>query len=197
MSNKSESIAKLALALSKLQGEVTDATKDKAAYNYSYADLAGVLCIARPLLLKHELAVSQLCTSDEIGVGVTTVLMHSSGEWIESTITMPTSSVKSGNAAQAAGSIITYARRYALAAILGITQTDNDAEACAPEQVAPKKKESYWDPERSYATLAKLIESNNLQDKVTAWCQHFKVESLKDLSDAQMQLLIDKIKEAK
>jgi len=135
--NKSDSIAKLALALSKLQGEVTDAHKDKAAYNYNYADLAGVLEIARPLCLKYELAVTQLCTTQhELDVGVTTILMHSSGEWVESTFTMPISSVKNGNAAQGAGSIITYARRYALAAILGITQTDNDAaNAHTPEPI--------------------------------------------------------------
>lgn len=125
--NKSDSIAHLALALSKLQGEVTDAHKDKSAYNYKYADLAGVLEIARPLCLKHELAVTQLCATNEGGVGVTTILMHSSGEWVESTFTMPIISVKGTNAAQSAGSVITYARRYALAAILGITQTDNDA----------------------------------------------------------------------
>jgi len=199
MINKSDSIAKLALALSRLQGEVKDVVKDTEAYNYKYAKLEGVLEIARPLCLKYEFAVTQLCTTaHELNIGVTTILMHSSGEWVESTLTMPISSVKSANQAQGAGSIITYARRYALAAILGITQIDDDASNAQIHEVLAKKPAPVTlDPEQRYLTLKQLIEDKRLHDKIPAWCEHFKVEQLIDLSDAQMQLLASKIKEIK
>lgn len=174
--NKSESIAKLALALSKFQGEVTDAHKDKSAYNYKYADLAGVLEIARPLCLKYELAVTQLCSTNEGGVGVTTVLMHSSGEWIESTFTMPLISVKGSNAAQAAGSVITYARRYALAAILGITQTDNDAVAT----------EQNW-----HEILKQYCMDNKISaDQAKEWATKYGVERLGQLNEIQIKTIL-------
>lgn len=177
--SKSDSIAKLALALSKLQGEVTDAYKEKAAYNYSYADLAGVLAIARPLCLKYEFAVSQLCTSNEFGVGVTTILMHSSGEWLQSELTMPLTSVKGGNAAQAAGSIITYARRYALAAILGITQTDNDAQGVGAVEDDPQDK------------LREYCKSINVTKEIAnQWLIKYGVEKLSQLNKSQIDEII-------
>lgn len=187
MSNKSDSIAKLALALSKLQGEVTDAHKDKSAYNYKYADLAGVLEIARPLCLKYELAVSQLCTSNETGIGVKTLLMHSSGEWIESELLMPVAGVKGGNHAQAAGAVITYARRYALAAILGITQTDNDAQVTA--QLTEHKEASSLSPLDAFK---KWCAANNIgAEEVKDICNKFGVERFVQLSPAQVQEIME------
>lgn len=200
--NKSESIAKLAIALSKLQGEVTDAAKDKAAYNYSYADLAGVLEIARPLCLKYELAVTQLCTNaNEIDIGITTILMHSSGEWVESTFTMPISSAKASNAAQAAGSIITYCRRYALAAILGITQVDNDAQDTAPVK-APHTSSKITEPDTANATSSvvtidyqALLKKYCTDNKITtaqanAWCAMYGVDKLTQLNFMQIEAII-------
>ena len=142
--NKSESIAALATALSKAQGEIVDATKDKSGDRgkYKYADLGQILNIIRPIFTKYGLAVSQLpCeTGDKDSIGVDTILMHESGEWLENSFSMPLHRIitKDGrdvtNSAQAAGSIITYARRYALAALAGITQEDNDAQVQREEK---------------------------------------------------------------
>lgn len=192
MNNKSESIAKLALALSKLQGEVTDAHKDKAAYNYKYADLAGVLEIARPLCLKYELAVSQLCTSSNDGVGVTTILMHSSGEWVESAFTMPLISVKGSNAAQAAGSVITYARRYSLAAILGITQIDNDASTVQSEKIIVKDFEVIGGTTKEH--VLSVIKAAGISAEVCrGWCAKYGVERLSHLDDNQLKEIMREI----
>jgi hypothetical protein len=79
--NKSENIEALAGALSKLQGEIKDASKDQKGYGYNYADLSTFLEIGRPLLSKHHLAVSQLCGSSSDKVSLETVLMHESGQW--------------------------------------------------------------------------------------------------------------------
>lgn len=140
--NKSDTIANLAQALSRFQSEVTDTEKDSVGYGYNYTSLSAVLDKVRPLCVKYELSVAQLCVSDPANasvVGVETVLTHSSGEWISSTMYMPVEAKKGLSLSQCAGVVITYCRRYSLAAILGITQVDNDA-AVAPhkESVQPK-----------------------------------------------------------
>ena len=122
-------IKEIALALSKLQGEIINATKDKKGYNYTYADLAQVLEISRPLMAKYEMSITQLPTTKSEGkIGLTTILMHSSGQFIESFYELPIEAAAKMSTAQACGSVITYMRRYALAAVLGITQTDDDAQ---------------------------------------------------------------------
>ena len=137
--NKSDSIAALATALSKAQGEIVDATKDKAAHKYKYADLGQILNIVRPLFCKHGLAFTQLPTRFISDNGVNyvsleTVVMHESGEWLSSDYVMPVETPKGMSMAQAYGSVITYARRYALASIVGITQEDNDAQVQREEK---------------------------------------------------------------
>lgn len=119
----------IATALSKLQGEVLNATKDKQGYNYSYADLAQVLDIARPLMAKNGLSLTQMPTSLSDGkIGLTSMLLHTSGQHIQSFFELPIESAAKMSTAQACGSVITYMRRYALAAIIGIAQTDEDAD---------------------------------------------------------------------
>jgi hypothetical protein len=134
---KSETIEKLAAALSKLQGKITDVSKDKKGYGYNYADLSQVLDIARPLLSENGLSVTQLLYSKGERMGVETCLMHESGQWVSSRASMMVERGKGMSLAQSAGSVVTYLRRYALAALIGICQTDNDArvEMQAPLQV--------------------------------------------------------------
>lgn len=157
--NKSENIDLLASALSKLQGEITDVTKDKKGYGYQYADLSQILDISRPMLSKHKLAISQLCGSAHDKVTVETVLMHESGQWISSTIEMGVQEGKGMSLAQAVGSVITYARRYALASIIGIAQIDNDAHV---EQAKPVKRVDH----NIYKEFAELISSRKTDPEV-------------------------------
>ena len=124
----SESLTEIGVALSKFQGEVNNVSKDKSGYGYKYADLAQILDVVRPLLAKHGLSVVQMPGNSDSGVTVSTMLLHSSGQWIKSETQLPMDSAAKMSAAQAAGSVITYARRYALAAALGIAQEDDDAK---------------------------------------------------------------------
>jgi hypothetical protein len=134
---QSKNIEHLATALSQFQGEVTDAsTNCKVEYKqtkYRYADLTQILEIARPLLHKHNLAITQFPGSAGEKVTVKTVLMHGSGQWMSGTIEMPVRILTTAEGKtipptpQDIGSIITYARRYSYAAIIGITQYDDDA----------------------------------------------------------------------
>jgi len=134
--NKSESIKELASALALAQGEIENASKSAANpfFKSKYADLAEVINTLKPVFAKHGLSYTQMpCGMDEHGkVTVETMLMHKSGEWLLSAITLPLGKTD----AQSVGSAITYARRYALAAVCGIAQEDDDGNAAS--QPAPK-----------------------------------------------------------
>lgn len=158
--NHSPSIAAIAAALAKAQGEMTHAVKDSVNPHFKnrYADLASVLDAVRGPLSKHGLSVTQLATTSEHGAGVTTLLMHASGEWISQEFVLPVSK----NDAQGVGSTLTYARRYALAAICGIAQDDDDGEAAAaakpraPARVAvpePRTREQVEAIEAAFGVL--------------------------------------------
>lgn len=154
MMNKSEVINELAASLSKLQGEISDVFKDKKGYGYNYADLSSILEEARPLLAKHGLSIAQLPASAHDKVVLETLLMHSSGQWVSSTIEMGVERGKGMSLAQAVGSVITYARRYALAAMLGISQTDDDATSRQVE--VSNKIEEFRKPGAHFELLEKI-----------------------------------------
>jgi hypothetical protein len=122
------SIGKLAAALSKVQSQLKSAAKDSANpfFKSKYADLGSVWDACREALGANEFAVSQSAGSTpEGGISITTILMHSSGEWVGSEVAVkPT---KAGP--QEAGSILSYLRRYSLAALVGVVAEDDDGEA--------------------------------------------------------------------
>lgn len=132
--NKSEQINELADALSKLQGQIKDAVKDTKAYGHMYAELTQMFDIARPLLQKTGLSISQLPYNKDEKVGVETILMHSSGQFLSSCIEMPLIDGKGMNTAQKVGSVISYIRKYSYMAILGFTQKGEDDDAQAIEE---------------------------------------------------------------
>ena len=138
-----ESIAKLAEALCKAQGEMPAASFDATNpfLKNEYASLGSIIKTAQPILTHHGLSVTQLAESDGEMVGVTTMLMHTSGESISSTMLLPLGEEKGLKPAQVAGSIITYIRRYQYAAILGMyAEEDTDGnEPKESEKPATKK----------------------------------------------------------
>ena len=123
----SETIEKLALALCSAQGEMGGAVKGSANpfFKSSYADLTSVIKAIKEPCFKHGLSYVQLPHRDGNSIGVTTRLIHTSGQWIEHEFTLP---MVKGDP-QAAGSAITYARRYALQALFGIPAVDDDSES--------------------------------------------------------------------
>ena len=143
--NKSESIQNLSAALSKAQAEMPAIKFDSKNpfLKNDYASLGAIIAGARPVIAKHGLSVSQLTFGEEGLAGVETVLMHTSGEWISSSISMPVGEEKGKSSAQVAGSIVTYLRRYSLASILGI-YSDEDGDGNKPE---PARKPVRTKPE--------------------------------------------------
>lgn len=134
--NKSESIKNLAMALKKAQAVMGEVVFDSTNpfYKSRYASLGAMISSSKAALINNGLSVSQPATTTEFGVGVTTILMHESGEYIESTISLPV--VDQKNLAQEAGKIITYLRRYSLASILNL-YSDEDTDAESPKNKKP------------------------------------------------------------
>lgn len=140
---KSESIAALGAALAVAQGLIKGAAKDSANpfFNSKYADLSAVWDACRGPLSANGLAVVQLpatkITENDLEVIVTTILAHSSGEWISEEL----SAIPAKSDPQGIGSCITYLRRYALAAVAGVAPEDDDGNAAStPGQPAKPQK---------------------------------------------------------
>ena len=130
---QSQTIEKLAPALVAAQAEIGGAVKgsQNPFFKSSYADLNSVIKELKPIFVRHGFAVIQLPCSDENGVGVSTRVQHESGEYIESQFTLPLAK----NDPQAAGSAITYSKRYALKALGLMPDLDDDAESAMFRQV--------------------------------------------------------------
>jgi hypothetical protein len=126
MKNSPE-LKNLAAALSKAQAEIRGALKDQQNpyFKSKYADLASVWDACREPLTKNGLSVVQVPEVVEDKIYLVTALLHSSGEWISGGY--PIIPIKPDP--QSLGSAMTYARRYALSAIVGVCPEDDDGEA--------------------------------------------------------------------
>lgn len=169
--NSSESLDKLAQALVKAQEDMPAIPMDglNPYFKSKYATLGNVIATTRPILAKYGLAVTQMVTSDGEGlaVGVNTVLVHESGQWIESSVKMKLGFEK--NAGQEAGALISYLRRYALSAILNV-YADEDVDGNQPSQnQKPQNKQEKQSPkvseERPYSPEV-------LKEKLQVMTQH-------------------------
>ncbi len=122
--NRSETIGTLAKALAKAQGQIKAAVKgaENPFFKSSYADLPAVFKACREHLSANDIAVIQATGFDEAGVFLETTLAHASGEWVSGIY--PVRPVKPDP--QSMGSAITYSRRYALSAMVGVVADDED-----------------------------------------------------------------------
>jgi ERF superfamily len=139
MHRSSESIAALAAALAKAQVLLTNPEKsltatvgsdryDEPGRTFRYAPLSSGLDIVRKALGQHEIATVQTTAIDQDtqSVSLTTVLAHSSGEWIASD--WPVCALSEMATPRRMGAALTYARRYALFTLVGIAgEEDLDA----------------------------------------------------------------------
>src|SRR5262245_37375521 len=147
MHRSSDTIATIAAALAKAQVELTNPEKSliatirspfprEANRTFRYAPLSSGLDIIRKSLGRHEIAIIQATGIDkEAGLlRLTTVLAHSSGEWISSD--WPVCQISDIASAQRVGVAPTYPRRYAVSALVGIAGQD---DLDAPDLSAPTK----------------------------------------------------------
>ena len=157
--NKSETIIELAKAMAKAQGEMGGAHKGKnnPFFKSKYADLGAVIEAVKEPFSNNGLSYVQFPIEDSRRVGVETILMHESGEWMSNQFTVQLSKQD----AQGAGSAITYCRRYGLQAVAGIPSEDDDGNA------ASQGKSSNVDPDM--VQINKAIAKRDSQWIVDNW----------------------------
>ena len=185
----SESVAKLAAALLKVQAELPPITKGSRNphFNASYASLDAIMEIVRPILAKHELSVVQggagPTTNDAgniSGVAVETLLLHASGEWLSCVLALPLEKAT----AQGVGSAITYARRYGVSAVLALsTEEDDDGNAASQRRATPKRQQPPTRP--AQAPRAEKPE------EVVLWFGHNKGKALGALDNDTLEGLVE------
>lgn len=165
---KSNSIASLAAAMAKAQAKLPvvkfDARND--FLSYKYATLGQVVSVSVPVMAEHGLSIVQLPVSQDGRVGVTSILMHESGEWLSDTITVVPESKKGLSYNQTVGVALTYLRRYAWASMLGLVSdedTDGDPMAGASEEngEANKKVTAVLSRTWSIDQMEAVIEASN------------------------------------
>ena len=161
--NKSETIDKLALALSKAQSQIRGAVEDSTNPHFKnkYASLQSVIDSAREPLVSNGLSVLQMLTDNSCDsldfVTIETIILHSSGQFISSTFSVPVSKKD----AQGFGSAITYARRYSYMSALGMASIDDDGQSAA--SAAPTKQE------KLPASVVKAISGFKTVDEMYNW----------------------------
>ena len=143
----SEQVDLISAALVQASAEMPAIAMNKTNpyYNSMYADLGAVVQATKPILAKYGLAMFQTNTNDGDKVGVTTRLIHSSGQWMEDTIVI---SLPAGskNPAQDAGKSVTYFKRYMWSAFLGLnTEEDDDANGLSKKEDKKKKEPAVED----------------------------------------------------
>lgn len=151
-------------ALADFQQEVPVIHKATQGYGYSYSDLPKIFSVINPLLKKHGLGFTQLINEGD----VLTILFHvESGEQLQSSTTIPQNvQLKGMNDFQVLGSAITYIRRYALSAILGIV-TDKDTDA-GGEQVKKEPKKQTLDSMRFQDAVKAVVDGKITRESLEA-----------------------------
>src|SRR6202045_3299269 len=150
MHRSSESVAAIATALAKAQIELSNPekamvgtiynTRSDSSQSFRYASLSSGLDIIRKALGGQQIAIAQTTDIDRANgtVNLTTLLLHTSGEWISSD--WPVCQLSETSAPRRMGAALTYARRYALFTMVGIAGED---DLDAPTDVTKDPRESH------------------------------------------------------
>ena len=163
-------------ALAAFQQEVPVIHKGTQGFGYSYSDLPAIFKVINPLLAKHGLGFTQNLHTKDGENYICTIIFHvETGENMESSVAIPSVSLKGMNDYQSFGSGVTYFRRYALASSLGLV-TDKDTDASG-EQV---KKLPSIDAKRFQEALKAIVDGKVTKEKITSTFQ---------LTDSQTEML--------
>ncbi len=177
----SEERHELAAALAQAQGAMETAKKDNVAnikissggqFTYKYSTLDDIWNVARKPLSENGLSVVQIPANDEDGFYIETTLLHSSGQWVSGLMTLPVIAGRMSEL-QAMGSAITYARRYMLGAMVGVTTGDDDdgqaANRASKHQQQKQKPEPVPVKPAPTMTPEKLLTRLNREDAVNGF----------------------------
>ncbi len=208
-----ESIASLAVSLAKVHTELKAVAKDaeNPFYKNSYASLDVLTEYVRPILAKNGLSLVQGAATphtDSEGtlrnLTIETMLVHASGEWLTSSVTLP---VSNDPTAQSAGATITYGRRYGLAALLCLTTEEDDDGNKASEKGASRPQAAKATQKVAGSSTTPKADADKLMpfgktkgqklgdlgdkelDSTLSWCKATDAEKFKDLIGAIERVL--------
>ena len=193
-------------ALSDFQGEVPPIPKRQTAqlgkYSYTFADLGTIWQTIAPSLARHGLAVSFDPTATDGGYLVTCRVGHEAGHHIAAHFLVPLEAGAGRNAVQAVGSALTYGRRYALTAALGLATADADTDAAdLPAHEEPRRRESQRQeaiitPSQHKRLEARIAELGLDRERVKAWVRKaWRVEHLNALPRSRYDELDRRLEE--
>lgn len=155
---QSETLSKLAPALVKAQAEMGVAYKDSTNPHFrsKYADLTSIITASRDALTANGLSVLQRAYPNDRGIQIETMILHASGEWIsDGGLFLPAAKLDP----QGFGSAMTYARRYAYAAMLGIIQDDDDGNAATLPRRKPGGNAEKPEPKSAVDAIASTFDA--------------------------------------
>ena len=209
---QSDSLTNLIPALTKAQMKLEIAEKNKKAGSgaagsrtYKYADWPTVVEASRKPLADNGLCVTQRLIENVDGsITLSTLLLHASGEFIDSRIRLP---LAPNSPPQSIGSCITYFKRYAYSALIGVVADDEDDDGAAAE-----KFHREYQPKPAAPAPAKVIEKTSLSDREVAILEYeltdapdlrsmifekYDIGALKDVPANAYEALVKKIREIK
>lgn len=162
--DENKAFADYCAAISELDNPIRNQTvkvnSSKGTYTFDYADLASIMDGIRPVFKKYNLALVQPVSSDGKTLTITTKIIHASGVVVEQS----SMSDEAPSEPKALGSLITYLRRYALTALVGIAADDDDDGSAAQREPAvvtpkspPKEDPSWVEGQASFIESLKAI----------------------------------------
>jgi hypothetical protein len=153
--DKSDSIKNLAVAMCKAQAAMGGALKgaENPFFKKKYADLGAVVEAVKEPFATNGLSYVQFPIEEGGRIGIETILMHDSGEWLSNSFTVNLTKQD----AQGAGSAITYCRRYSLQAVAGIPAEDDDGNAASKQTKTAKQ------PDPELGMIKQAIETNDAE----------------------------------
>jgi len=207
--HRSEYINELSSALAKAQSEMPTAglRSENPYFKSSYADLAEIVRVSRPYLTKNGLSVTQqILTNDDGGTVLHTILMHSSGQWIETCMRV----LPPKNDIQTLGSYITYLRRYTYAALVGVVAADEDDDG---EKAQAVHRETFakgvalntkYNPREESAEVVTKEQLEELEYELAEYpdicemiLEGLKIQSLADMPKTKYSASIRRVREIK
>ena len=194
--NKSDSIIELSKALAKFQANVKQPMKDKdnPFFRSKYVPLENVVEAITQEAPKHGLSFVQWALNDESGrVGVATMLMHESGEFIEFD---PVHMKADKETAQGAGALISYLKRYSLSAVFGITSDqDDDGNSASGNKVAkPATQAEIGNLKKEIIAFSKLMTDQGKNVKPEQVEQTLNITDYSKLNSEDVKEAVNKLK---
>lgn len=206
---ESDQLNEFALAMSKAQGKMKRASKDSnnPFYKSKYADLSSVSDAIKEVFFENNIAVFQR-TEDTIDrVTVCTKLVHQSGQWVQSKNSMPafitekadkydktsTLMIQRPMTCQEVGSVITYLRRFQLAALAGVCPEDDDGNSVSGKQVIMPAQQQKITKEQHATLMRKLDLVPQYKAQVKDWLSK---QGINDLMDVHASMFDGIVKQA-